>query len=80
MSRDKNDHPRLADRPADYQNFGIDPVEVAQFEDGRELWSRSAAQRTRACEPPAIVPHASDAPPSERFHAYLPRSATALTA
>jgi hypothetical protein len=37
MSRDKNDHLRLADRPADYQNLGIDPVEVAQFEDGQRI-------------------------------------------
>jgi hypothetical protein len=27
----------LADRPADYQKLGIDPVEVAQFEDGQRI-------------------------------------------
>jgi hypothetical protein len=37
MSRDKNSHLRLADRPADYQKLGIDPVEVAQFEDGQRI-------------------------------------------
>ena len=35
MSGDKNSHLRLADRPADYQKLGIDPVKVAQFEDGQ---------------------------------------------
>ena len=28
---------RLADRPADYQRLGIDPVKVAQFEDGQRI-------------------------------------------
>jgi len=28
---------RLAGRPADYQKLGIDPVEVAQFEDGQRI-------------------------------------------
>src|ERR1700738_5684992 len=37
MSRDKNSHLRLAGRPADYQKLGIDPVEVAQFEDGQRI-------------------------------------------
>src|SRR6266436_667002 len=30
-------HLRLAGRPADYQKLGIDPVEVAQFEDGQRI-------------------------------------------
>jgi hypothetical protein len=37
MSCDKNSHLRLADRPADYQKLGIDPVKVAQFEDGQRM-------------------------------------------
>ena len=37
MSRRKNNHLRVADRPADYQKLGIDPVEVAQFEDGQRI-------------------------------------------
>jgi hypothetical protein len=37
MFRDKNSHLRLAGRPADYQKLGIDPVEVAQFEDGQRI-------------------------------------------
>jgi len=37
MSRDKKGHLRLAGRPADYQKLGIDPVEVAQFEDGQRI-------------------------------------------
>src|ERR1700730_11050981 len=37
MSRDKNSRLRLAGRPADYQKLGIDPVEVAQFEDGQRI-------------------------------------------
>ena len=37
MSGDKNSHHRLADRPADYQKLGIDPVKVAQFEDGQRM-------------------------------------------
>jgi hypothetical protein len=37
MSRDKNGHVRLAGRSADYQKLGIDPVEVAQFEDGQRI-------------------------------------------
>jgi hypothetical protein len=37
MSRYKNSHLRLAGRAADYQNLGIDPVEVAQFEDGQRI-------------------------------------------
>ena len=37
MSRDENGHLRLAGRPADYQKLGIDPVEVAQFEDGQRI-------------------------------------------
>src|SRR5260221_12273824 len=37
MSHDKNSHLRLAGRPADYQKLGIDPVEVAQFEDGQRI-------------------------------------------
>ena len=37
MSRDHNSHLRLAGRPADYQKLGIDPVEVAQFEDGQRI-------------------------------------------
>src|SRR5258708_12778163 len=37
MSRDKNSHLRLAGRSADYQKLGIDPVQVAQFEDGQRI-------------------------------------------
>jgi hypothetical protein len=37
MSRDHTSHLRLAGRPADYQKLGIDPVEVAQFEDGQRI-------------------------------------------
>jgi hypothetical protein len=37
MSPNKSSHLRLADRPADYQKLGIDPVEVAQFEDGQRI-------------------------------------------
>src|SRR4030088_2603138 len=37
MSRDKNIHLRLAGRPADYQKLRIDPLEVAQFEDGQRI-------------------------------------------
>ena len=37
MSGDKSSHHRLADRPADYQKLGIDPVKVAQFEDGQRM-------------------------------------------
>jgi hypothetical protein len=37
MSRDKNGHLRLAGQPADYQKLGIDPVKVAQFEDGQRM-------------------------------------------
>jgi hypothetical protein len=37
MSRDKKSHLRLAGRPADYQRLGIDPLEVAQFEDGQRI-------------------------------------------
>src|SRR5258708_16194244 len=37
MSRDKNSHLRIADRPADYHKLGIDPVEVARFEDGQRI-------------------------------------------
>jgi hypothetical protein len=39
MSGDKSSHHRLADRPADYQKLGIDPVKVAQFEDGQRMGS-----------------------------------------
>src|SRR6202158_4074619 len=37
MSRDKSSHLWLAGRPADYQKLGIDPLEVAQFEDGQRI-------------------------------------------
>ncbi|MEA2980575.1 MAG: hypothetical protein QOF09_2398 [Alphaproteobacteria bacterium] len=37
MSRDENGRLRLADRSADYQKLGIDPVAVAQFEDGQRI-------------------------------------------
>jgi hypothetical protein len=37
MSGHKNGHLRLADRPADYQTLGIDPVDVARFEDGQRI-------------------------------------------
>ncbi len=37
MFADKNSHLRLADRPTDYQKFGIDAVKVAQFEDGQRM-------------------------------------------
>src|ERR1700694_3066792 len=37
MSRDKNSYLRWAGRPADYQKLGIDPVEVAQFENGQRI-------------------------------------------
>jgi hypothetical protein len=37
MSRDKNSPLRLAGRPADYRKLGIDPVVVAQFEDGQRI-------------------------------------------
>jgi hypothetical protein len=37
MHRNKNDHLRLADRPADYERLGLDPVRVAQFEDGQRI-------------------------------------------
>jgi hypothetical protein len=37
MSRDNNNHLRLADLPADYEKLGIDPVAVAQFEDGQRI-------------------------------------------
>src|SRR6202051_4059047 len=37
MKRSKTGHLRLADRPADYQKLGIDPVKVAQFEDGQRM-------------------------------------------
>jgi hypothetical protein len=40
MSGDKNKHLRLAGRPADYQKLGIDPVDVAQFEDGQRIGTR----------------------------------------
>jgi hypothetical protein len=33
----QNSHLRLADRADDYQKLGIDPVEVAQFEDGQRI-------------------------------------------
>jgi hypothetical protein len=37
MSRDENGHIRLAGRPADYQKLGIDPIDVARFEDGQRM-------------------------------------------
>jgi Resolvase, N terminal domain len=37
MDRSKSGHLRVADRPADYERLGIDPVEVAQFEDGQRI-------------------------------------------
>jgi hypothetical protein len=37
MDRSKNGLLRVADRPADYERLGIDPVEVAQFEDGQRI-------------------------------------------
>jgi hypothetical protein len=37
MNRSKNGLLRVADRPADYERLGIDPVEVAQFEDGQRI-------------------------------------------
>jgi hypothetical protein len=37
MSRDRKSHLRLAGRAADYEKLGIDPVEVAQFEDGQRI-------------------------------------------
>ena len=37
VSRDRISHLRLAGRPADYQKLGINPVEVAQFEDGQRI-------------------------------------------
>jgi len=43
MSRNKNNHLRLAGRPADYQKLGIDPVEVVQFEDGQRIGTEKAA-------------------------------------
>src|SRR5712664_3828912 len=32
-----NSHLRMAGRPADYQKLGIDPIDVAQFEDGQRI-------------------------------------------
>jgi len=37
MDPSKNGLLRVADRPADYERLGIDPVEVAQFEDGQRI-------------------------------------------
>jgi len=37
MSSDQNSHLRLADRPAGLSETGIDPVKVAQFEDGQRM-------------------------------------------
>jgi hypothetical protein len=37
ISRDENNHLRLASQPADYQKLGIDPLEVDQFEDGQRI-------------------------------------------
>jgi len=37
MHRSKNNHLRLADRPADYDRLGISPVNVAEFEDGQRI-------------------------------------------
>ncbi len=37
MYRSKNSHLRLADRPADYERLGIDPIPIAQFEDGQRI-------------------------------------------
>ncbi len=37
MHRSKNNHLRLADRPADYERLGISPVDVAEFEDGQRI-------------------------------------------
>ena len=37
MFREENGHLRLADRAADYQKLGIDPFDVAQFEDGQRI-------------------------------------------
>lgn len=37
MHRSKNNHLRLADRPADYDRLGISPVDVAQLEDGQRI-------------------------------------------
>jgi hypothetical protein len=40
MFRDKNSQLRSAGRPADYQKLGIDPVEVAPFEDGQRIGTK----------------------------------------
>ena len=37
MYRRQNSHLRLAGRLVDYQKLGIDPVEVAPFEDGQRI-------------------------------------------
>jgi len=37
MHRSQNSHLRLAGRAADYQKLGIDPVDVAPFEDGQRI-------------------------------------------
>jgi hypothetical protein len=34
MSSDQNSHLRLADRPADYQKLGIDPVKESSINKG----------------------------------------------
>ncbi len=52
MSRDKNSHLRLAGRPADYRKLGIDPVEVAQFEDGQRIGTEK--DRQELAMPPAV--------------------------
>jgi hypothetical protein len=41
MHHSKNGRSRLADRPADYKRLGIAPVEIAQFEDGQRIGTKS---------------------------------------
>src|SRR5258708_16040128 len=74
MFRDKNSHLRLAGRPADYQKLGIDPVEVAQFEDGQRIGTEKARYQRRhfdthrhdattAPVPSSTNPHVNPNPP-----------------
>jgi hypothetical protein len=37
MHRSPGGHLRVADRPADYERLGIDPIAVARFEDGQRI-------------------------------------------
>jgi hypothetical protein len=37
MHHSNSGHLRVADRPADYKRLGIDPIAVAQFEDGQRI-------------------------------------------